>query len=162
MKIILLAASLLLVSLPAFSQEQDETIQMARAYYADKFVQASKALETCKSKTRKEPSDKLKALNLKPTALKTILKYQNAKASYACASEEIKEFLLASTIAKNISDFEPEQAGAALLTYDALTAFKLKREYLLIPEATRLSIETLPDFQQPVDLISYARALDLK
>ena len=162
MKTTIPALILALFSSPTFANESDETIKRANSAYAKAFSRASEAIEACESNRKTEPSSKLKRLRINPDHLKVILKYHSARASYACASDEIKEFLLASTIAKNIAGFEPEQAGASLLTYSAQTAFKLKHDYLLIPVDIRTTIESLPDFQQPFDMVSYAKALSLK
>jgi hypothetical protein len=162
MKTVIIALILSLVSNSCLAKESDETIKRANAAYAVAFTRATDAIEACEKNRKTEPSSKLKGLNIKPEHLKIILKYHSARASYACASKEIKEFLLASSIAKSIAGFEPEQAGAALLTYSAQTAFKLKTEYLQIPEEIRASVESLGDFQHPFDMIAYAQALSLK
>lgn len=162
MKKTVMALILALVSSSCIAKESDETIKRAKAAYATAFTRASETIEACENNRNTEPSSRLQGLDINPDHLKVILKYHSARASYACASDQIKEFLLASTIAKNIAGFEPEQAGASLLTYSAQTAFELKGEYFLIPADIRATIESLPDFQQPFDMVAYAKALSLK
>lgn len=141
----------------------DSLSNIARQEVADKISAYSGSMEKCKELQKPIMKSEFSNIDLTNDQLKTVLKFHMSKANFECSKKEINDYLLSSAILSYIdsSSGEGVTAGNELITHDAVTMFKLKQEYLAIPEDQRELVESIPGLKKPFHLVKTAQNLGL-
>lgn len=142
---------------------------LALRAFSESLVSIEKKDVECNDRKKALPYEEIQALGLSKESLKTALKYHFANASYLCVKPEISEFLLATTALKDLAKETPDtkafkeglDGGNNLVITHLTQTFRAKADYLSLPESARKSIEGISALQEPFDLMTAAKALDL-
>jgi len=112
------------------------------------------------------PAQLVSGLDISSTDLKKALVYFHARAENKCVEREASEYVVASTLVRQI------EVGASAESRDILDLSRLATEslideiqkevdYLSLPEDARRGLESIPELKQPFDLLKSAKNMGL-